>query len=299
LSTALVFPGQGSQRESMATPWAETAGFERWAEADELLGWDVSSLGTRADAERLRKPAACQVALFVHQTVVLETWLAAGGAQPAAVAGHSLGEYNALVAAGVLGFADALALVDARARATERAAEASPGTMVACLGYPVETVTAACAETGASLANDNAPGQMVAAGSAASLEALQARLAETGGPRGRVVAMEVGAAYHSQHMASAADELAPVLRDAPFGHGECPLVANVDAAAHRSSSDWAELLRQQLTAPVRWRESVHTLAGLGIGEVVELAAAPVLTGLVKRTDPSLARRTVTEPGEPA
>jgi [acyl-carrier-protein] S-malonyltransferase len=169
--------------------------------------------------------------------------------------------------------------------------------MVACLGYPVETVTAACAETGASLANDNAPGQMVAAGSAASLEALQARLAETGGPRGRVVAMEVGAAYHSQHMASAADELAPVLGDAPFGHGECPLVANVDAAAHRSSSDWAELLRQQLTAPVRWRESVHTLAGLGIGEVVELAAAPVLTGLVKRTNPSLARRAVTEPGE--
>ncbi len=196
-ATALVFPGQGSQVPGMALPWRDTAGFGRWAQADELLDRDVSRLGVDADADELREPRTCQVALFVHHVVLLDGWRAAGGDEPVAVAGHSLGEYDALVAAGVLGFADALRLVDARASADAEAADAAPGTMVACLGYDVDAVRAACAAAGAHVANDNAPGQVVAAGTAAALEDLAQRLAAEG--RGKVVALDVGAAYQPAH----------------------------------------------------------------------------------------------------
>jgi [acyl-carrier-protein] S-malonyltransferase len=294
MATAVVFPGQGSQRPQMAVPWRETPGFPRWAEADDLLGRDVSRLGTQADADELRRPANCQVALFVHGAVLLDAWRDATGGEIAATAGHSLGEYDALLAAGALEFADALRLVDARARHTEAAAEANPGTMVACLGYAVDDVADACDAVGAHVANDNAPGQIVVSGTREALDALTERLRGTA-DRGKVVTLEVGAAYHSPHMEPAIGPFGEAVAQARFTEAQVPVVANVDASPHRRAEDWPALLVKQIVAPVRWRETVVTFTEEGIDEVVELCASPVLTGLVKRTDRSLARRTVAAP----
>ncbi|HSK97842.1 MAG TPA: ACP S-malonyltransferase [Euzebyales bacterium] len=291
---AVVFPGQGSQRAGMARAWQDHPSFGRWALADELLGWDVTRLGLDADADELRIPHNCQVALFVHGVVLFEAW--AGTATPIAAAGHSLGEYNALVAGGTLDFADGLQLVDARARATQAAADERPGTMVACLGFPVDVVAAACERVGAHLANDNAPGQVVVAGPHEVLDRLRDDLAATG-ERGKVVALEVGAAYHSPHMQPAVEPFGAALDRAAFRDGAVPVVANVDARPHRAAGDWPDVLRAQLTSPVRWRETVATLAEVGVTQVVELGASAVLTGLVKRTDRSLGRHTVVEPAD--
>ena len=292
---AVVFPGQGSQRAGMAQPWRDEPSFSRWAEADDLLGRDVTWLGLDADEDELRVPLNCQVALFVHFVVQHEAWRAAGG-QAHATAGHSLGEYAALVAAGVLGFADGLRLVDARARATQDAADERPGTMVACLGYPVDVVTMACEKVGAHVANDNAPGQLVAAGTAADLDRLREALTATG-ERGRVVTLQVGAAYHSPHMEPAVEPFGAALDAATFSTATLPVVANVDARPHADAGDWPAVLRAQLTSPVRWRETVGTFGELGVTSVVELGPSPVLTGLVKRTDRSLDRWTVIAPAD--
>ena len=293
---ALVFPGQGSQQPAMAAPWRDHPAYARWAEADEVLGRDVTRLGTDADADELREPYNCQIALFVHHVVLLEAWRAAGGEEPVVVAGHSLGEYDALVAAGVLGFADALRLVDARARHTAAAAEANPGTMVACLGFDVEQLRAACAAVGAHVANDNAPGQVVAAGSVEALDALAERLRGSS-EAGRVVRLQVGAAYHSPHMEPAVEPLGAALDAAAFADAAVPVIANVDARPHTAAAEWPSLLRAQVVSPVRWRETVATMAELGVDTVVELGASPVLTGLVKRCDRSLGRRTVSTPDD--
>lgn len=279
----------------MARAWRDHPSFSRWAEADALLGRDVTHLGLDADADELRVPANCQVALFVHFIVQYERWCEAGGATHV-VAGHSLGEYAALVAAGALDFVDGLQLVDARARATQQAADERPGTMVACLGHDVDAVEQACAGAGAHLANDNAPGQVVVAGTADTLEQLRAHL-EASGARGKVVSLEVGAAYHSPHMEPAVERFGAALDAAAFSDARIPVVANVDARVHRTAADWPPLLRAQLVSPVRWRETVATLAELGVTDVVELGPSAVLAGLVKRSDRSLRRTTITTPDE--
>jgi [acyl-carrier-protein] S-malonyltransferase len=292
---AVVFPGQGSQKAGMARAWRDQPAFSRWAEADELLGRDVTRLGLDADEDELRVPVNCQIALFVHFVVQHETWRDAGG-RADVTAGHSLGEYAALVAAGVVDFTDGLRLVDARAGATQDAADQRPGTMVACLGYPVDVVTDACARVGAHVANDNAPGQLVAAGAADDLDRLRDALAATGA-RGKVVTLQVGAAYHSPHMEPAVAPFGAALDSAAFAAAKLPVVANVDARAHRDADEWPALLRTQLVSPVRWRETVSTFGELGVESVVELGPSAVLTGLVKRTDRSMGRRTVVTPDD--
>lgn len=290
-----MFPGQGSQRAGMAAAWREVPAFARWEEAGDLLGRDVRRLGLDAPEDELRAPANCQPALFVHQVVLLETWRTEAGVEPVVVAGHSLGEYNALVAAGALSFADGLRLVDVRARATQEAADQRPGGMVACLGFDVDAVAAACERAGAYVVNDNAPGQVVAAGAPTALEALTTELTEAGPGKVRVLA--VGAAYHSPHMEPAVGVLGAALDRARFGDAAVPVVANVDARPHTAAAEWPGLLRAQVTAPVRWRESVAALAAQGATDVVELGAAPVLVGLVKRTDPALRRHHVGGPDD--
>lgn len=296
VATAVVFPGQGSQRPGMALPWRGDPAFARWDQASDLLGRDVARLGTDAEEEELRQPANCQLALFVHQVVLWEAWHAATGVTPAAFAGHSLGEYDALVAAGALSFADALVLVDARARATQAAAEDRPGTMIACLGFDVADVRDACDGAGGFVANDNAPGQVVVAGPAEALAKVRELLTADGG-RGKVRDLDVGAAYHSPHMEPALEPLGAALDAAGFADTTVPVVANADAGPHTTAGEWAGLLREQVVSPVRWRETVGTLASLGVGEVVELCASSVLCGLVKRTDASLARRSVATPDD--
>lgn len=294
MTLAVVFPGQGSQRPGMAVAWQDVPSASRWAEASELLGWNVARLGTHADADELREPAACQIALYVHHVVLLEAWRAAGSGTATAVAGHSLGEYDALVAAGALSFADGLRLVDARAQATQAAAQRNPGSMLACVGYPDGVVEVAAAAAGAFIANDNAPGQVVVAGRGSALDALRERL---GAVDGRTLSVNVAAAYHSPHMEPAVAPLGRALDAVVFADGTVPVVANVDAAAHILGSDWPDLLRRQVVSPVRWRASILALAALGVTEVVELAAAPVLVNMVKRIDRSLGRRSVTTPEE--
>lgn len=294
MTTAVVFPGQGSQRPQMAAGWRDVPSFARWNEADSILSRDVTRLGLDADADELRVPAQCQVALFVHGVVLLEAWRDATGGEAAFTAGHSLGEYNALVAAGVLDFADGLRLVDARARHTQAAADARPGTMVACLGYDTEVVAAACEAVGAFVANDNAPGQIVVAGSVEVLTRLKDQLAERP-ERGKVVDVEVGAAYHSPHMDDAVEPFRSAVEQARFADAAIPVIANVDAQPHTSAGDWPDLLVRQIVTPVRWRETVGILELEGVTDVVELCAAPVLTGLVKRTARGLGRSSVTSP----
>lgn len=296
MTTAVVFPGQGSQRPQMAAPWRGTTGYPRWSEADDLLGRDVIGLGLHADAAELQRPANCQVALFVHGVVLLEAWQEATGDRMAYTAGHSLGEYVALVAAGILDFAAALRLVDARALHTQAAADARPGTMVACLGYDVDVVRRACEEAGAHVANDNAPGQIVVAGSDEALDRLKKVLAAEEG-RGKVVDVAVGAAYHSPHMDPAVEPFSAAVAETSFSDARIPVVANVDAQPHRSAADWPDLLTRQIVTPVRWRETVTTLESEGVTDVVELCAAPVLTGLVKRTARGLDRHTVVTPDD--
>jgi [acyl-carrier-protein] S-malonyltransferase len=293
-AVALVFPGQGSQQPGMAAAWTEHPAFARWGESDEILGRDVTRLGLEADGAELREPESCQVAVFVHGVVLLDAWRAAGGPAPAAVAGHSLGEYNALHAAGALSFPDALRLVDARARLTQSAADSAPGTMIACLGFSFEDVEEACSQAGAHVANDNAPGQIVVAGAHETLARVKEIL--TDGP-GKVRDVNVGAAYHSPLMTPAVRPFTEELARAAFGDAAIPVVANVDAEVHQAAGEWPDLLVAQLTAPVRWRESVETLASLGVTAVVELGASSVLTGMVKRIDRELDRRAVTAPGD--
>lgn len=295
MTLALIFPGQGSQQPGMAAAWADVPSASRWAEADEVLGWDVSRLGTDAGAEELREPLNCQIALFVHHIVLLEAWQAANpDVAVAMTAGHSLGEYDALVAAGVLPFAEALRLVDVRARATAAAAEAMPGTMVAALGFEVEQVAAACADAGAHVANDNAVGQITVSGTPAQLQAVKDLLAD--GP-GKVRDVPVGAAYHSPHMAAAVEPLGAALDAAPFADARIPVVANVDAAPHTGAGEWPQLLRDQVVRPVRWRESVLAMRDAGVDHVVELGASAVLTAMIKRIDRQVARTNVITPAD--
>lgn len=275
----------------MAEPWRETEAFALWAHADEILGRDVSALGTTATAEELTEPVNCQVALYVHHAVLFTHWRAAGR-QAAVAAGHSLGEYNALHAAGVLSFADGLRLVDQRARATQSAAGSNPGGMVACLGGDAAALRALAEQAGVFLANDNADGQLVLSGSD---EALQRFATAAADQRAKIVRLGVGAAYHSPLMEPAVAPLVAALERTTFAEASIPVIANVDAAAHTGAAEWPALLEAQLTAPVRWRETLLALRDTGVAELVELGASPVLTGLAKRVTPELARRTISTP----
>jgi [acyl-carrier-protein] S-malonyltransferase len=164
--------------------------------------------------------------------------------------------------------------------------------MIACLGFDLDVVQEACSLAGAHVANDNAPGQVVVAGAHDQLAEVKDRLVEGGG---KIRDIDVGAAYHSPLMTPAVEPFTAALAAAEFGDAAIPVVANVDAEAHTSAGEWPEVLQRQLTAPVRWRESVATLAELGAAEVVELGASSVLIPMVKRIDRTLGRRAVTAP----
>lgn len=287
---AVVFAGQGSQRPGMALAWRGDPAFGLWAQADELLGRDVTRLGTTAPAAELRLPANCQVALYVHAAVTYAAWQREGGTA-VVFAGHSLGEYNALQAAGVLSFADGLRLVDQRARATQEAADANPGGMLAIIGGDSDVLRELCQRSGAAIGNDNAPGQLVVSGTDAALTAFTEAADGSGA---KIIRLEVGAAYHSPLMEPAVGPLDAALAATHFADAVAPVIANVDARPHDRGADWPALLRAQLTAGVRWRETLERIAA-SADALVELSASPVLTGMAKRVAPQLARRTITTP----
>jgi [acyl-carrier-protein] S-malonyltransferase len=279
---AVLFPGQGSQRPRMGVPWRDHPAWEVVDRLTEATGRDLAGLLIEADADTLTATRNAQLAAFGLSLVILEAARRAGleDQTARAMAGHSLGEYTALVAAGALPAEDGARLVAARGEAMQLAADREPGTMAAVLGLASDLVAQACRSAeGAWPANDNAPGQIVIAGTVDGVAA--AGEAAKGLGAKRVLPLAVGGAFHTRLMAPARDRLDAALAGAAFTPAAVDVVANVDAGAHREG--WPDLLSAQLVSPVRWRESLLTLSGLGVTHFLELGPGSELSGMVKRT----------------
>ena len=269
----------------MGSSWRDHPSFELVDHASEIVDRDVASLLIDADQETLTHTANAQLATFVTSLVVLDA-AERLGLEPAACAGHSLGEYTALVATGALSYEDGLYLVAERGQAMAEAAEQNPGTMMAVLGLDDDAVEAACvrAEGEVWVANYNAPGQVAIAGERDSVDRA-AEIARQSGAK-RVVSFPVGGAFHTPLMAPARDRLRKALTSVTFHESDPPVVANVDAKSHLEGPDWPSLLSAQLCAPVRWRQTLDTLYASGARTFVELGPGGILTGLAKRVLPT-------------
>ncbi len=279
---AFTFPGQGSQRPGMGRPWVDHESWELVDEATDVAGRDVARLLLDADADELRDTRNAQLTTFVSSLMVLDA-VERLGIDPSFCAGHSLGEYTALAATGALSFEDGVRLVSERAEAMHDAGHENPGTMAAVLGLDDDMVEVACRRADADVwvANFNAPGQIVIAGSEAGVSAAGTIAKELGAKK--VMPLQVSGAFHTPFMAPARDRLRKAIADAVPRDTEVPVVSNVDALAHDTGSDWSSLLSAQLSSPVRWKQSLLTLAGLGVMAFAELGPGGVLTGMTKRT----------------
>ena len=255
----------------------------QWASA--CLGWDLAETLRTASPDELRQTYIAQPAIFCASVAALRALEAAGVPRPAYVAGHSLGEFSALVAAGALSFEAGLLLVARRAEAMQRAADARPGSMSSVLGLSAEGVEMAVEATAQdqvlAVANDNAPGNVVVSGEWTALERLPAAAKELGAKR--VVPLNVGGAFHSPLMAPAVEAFQPHLASAPLRDPSIPVVANATAEPVTEAEELRELLARQLTGRVRWTESVRRMAALGVDTFIEVGPGTVLSGLVKRT----------------
>jgi [acyl-carrier-protein] S-malonyltransferase len=287
MSVAFVFPGQGSQAPGMGLDFAEfdeaAADLYQWASA--CLGWDLAETLRMASPDELRQTYIAQPAIFCVSVAALRALEAAGVPRPAYVAGHSLGEFSALVAAGALSFEAGLLLVARRAEAMQRAADARPGSMSSVLGLSAEGVEMAVEATAQdqvlAVANDNAPGNVVVSGEWTALERLPAAAKELGARR--VVPLNVGGAFHSPLMAPAVEVFEPHLAAAPLRDPAIPVVANATAEPVSDADELRRLLARQLTGRVRWTESVRRMAALGVDTFIEVGPGTVLSGLIKRT----------------
>lgn len=276
------YPGQGSQKAGMGSAWVDHPSWELVAEASEAAGRDVARLLLDADDDELRHTRNSQLATFMVSMIALDA-VTRVGIETAGHAGHSLGEYSALVAAGVVDFYDGVRLVGERGEAMQVAAEEQDGTMAAVMGLDDDLVEQACEQADGDVwvANYNAPGQVVIAGAPSMVDAAGAIAKELGAKR--VMALPVGGAFHTPFMASAKDRLSKAIGKTDFRVPDHPVYANVDAAAQTGAQAWADLLSDQLTSPVRWRQSVHNMCDDGYTTFVELGPGAVLTGTVKRT----------------
>ena len=288
------FPGQGSQKPGMGASWVDHPSWELVAEASEAAGRDVGHLLLEADSEELRATRNSQLSTYVLSLVVLDA-VERTGVEPARVAGHSLGEYSALTAAGTISFEDGVRLVSERGDAMQAAAEASEGTMAAVLGLDDDQVDTACRGTDGDVwvANYNAPGQVVIAGSPGAVDAAGEMAKRLGAKR--TMKLPVGGAFHTPFMASAAERLAKAVSATDLRSPDIPVLANVDAAPHTDPEDWNEILIRQLTSPVRWRAILHELADSGAATYVEVGPGNVLTGMAKRTLKGRSLVAVSEP----
>ena len=277
-----MYPGQGSLRPGMGEVWVEHPSWELVIEASEVAGRDVARLLLTADVSELTQTRNSQLATFVMSMVILDA-VTRIGAEAVGHVGHSLGEYSALTAAGVLDFADAVALVTERGNAMQAAVEEREGAMTAVFGLDDDAVRIACnrAAVDVWIANHNAPGQVVIAGAPDAIHAATAIAGELGARK--VIPLPVGGAFHTPFMASARDRLGKAVDRADFRDPAGMVIANVDAAEHSRGSDWPDLLKAQLTSPVRWRQTMAVLDSTGFTTYVELGPGNVLTGLAKRT----------------
>ena len=276
------YPGQGSQKPRMGEAWSDHPSWELVGEASEAADRDVAGLLLEADAESLTQTRNSQLATFVMSMITLDA-VTRLGAEAAGHAGHSLGEYSALTASGVLDFSDAVKLVTERGDAMQSAADEREGTMAAILGLEDDDVQIACSRVGGDvwLANHNAPGQVVIAGTPEGIDRANAIAKELGAKR--AMPLPVGGAFHTPLMAPARDRLAKAIDQIEFRDPEGVVIANVDASAHPKGADWPDLLKAQLCSPVRWRQTLRTLDQAGFTTYVELGPGSVLSGLAKRT----------------
>jgi [acyl-carrier-protein] S-malonyltransferase len=292
VSTAFVFPGQGSQRPGMGGPWRDSACWSLVEHASEVLGRDVARLLLDADAEELRATREAQVTTFL---VSLLAWEALHDLPDVSVvAGHSLGDFTALVAAGALTCDDGLMLVGARGSAMQEAADAAPGTMAAILGLDDDAVTEVLRGVeGAWPANFNAPAHVVISGTAEGVAAGGEALKAAGARR--VLPLPVGGAFHTPLMEPARVRLETAMREVHLARPAVPVLSGVTAAPY--DEDIPATLSRQLTAPVRWRQLLEQLPALGVDRVVELGPGGVLSGLVKRTLPGVQAVSVARPAD--
>jgi len=285
MKLAFVFPGQGSQSVGMMDGFAaHPVVRETFSEASDALGEDLWALVAQGPADALNLTANTQPVMLAAGVAVWRAWLAAGGPQPAVVAGHSLGEYSALVAAGALAFRDAVPLVRFRARAMQEAVPAGQGAMAAIMGGDDGAVTSACAEAEqgqvVEAVNFNAPGQIVIAGHREAVERAIALAKQKGAKRG--VLLPVSAPFHSSLLRPAADRLAARLAQVPVATPAIPVIHNVDVAEHREHDAIRDALARQAANPVHWTATVRAMADRGVTHVVECGPGRVLAGLVKR-----------------
>ncbi len=279
---AFTFPGQGSQRPGMGRPWVDHESWELVAEASDVAGRDVAYLMLDADADELKDTRNAQLMTFVSSLMVLDA-VERLGIEPSFCAGHSLGEYTALAAVGALSFDEGVRLVSERAEAMHDAGLDNPGTMAAVLGLDDDQVEVACrlADSDVWVANFNAPGQIVIAGSPDGV----ARAADEAKKLGakKVMPLQVAGAFHTPYMAGARDRLRKAIAESHPRDTDVAVVSNVDALAHNQGDEWASLLSAQLTSPVRWKHCLLTLEAAGVTEYVELGPGGVLTGMTKRS----------------
>lgn len=289
-SLALLFPGQGAQFVGMGKDLTETCPEAKalFEQADSVLGYDLSRLCWQGPPERLTRTEHCQPALYVASLAALaalESELKSKGLQlsPRAAAGLSLGEYTALAAAGAFSFADGLRLVRLRGQAMEEASKAAPGMMASVLGLELEPLEAICAQTGAQVANFNAPGQIVISGSREAVGGASAKAKERGAKR--VVPLEVGGAFHSRLMQPAATRLQQALAGLEIHMPRFGVLSNVTGSTHTSSGEVRTLLVEQLTRPVRWVDCVRTMVQGSSPTFLEVGPGAVLKGLVRKIQP--------------
>ena len=266
----------------MGRPWTEHESWELVEEASDVSGRDVGRLLLDADADELKDTRNAQLTTFVSSLMVLDA-VERLGVEPSFCAGHSLGEYTALTATGALGFDDGVRLVVERAEAMHEAGQNNPGTMSAILGLDDELVEVACrrADSDVWVANFNAPGQIVIAGSAEGVAKAVAIAKELGAKK--AMALPVSGAFHTPFMTPARDRLREAIASANPRDTEVPVISNVDAIAHDHGDEWASLLSAQLSSPVRWKQCLQTLNELGVTGFAELGPGGVLTGMAKRT----------------
>ncbi len=298
MKLALVFPGQGSQAVGMMQGFADNKIVrDTFAEASATLGQDLWQLVATGPSEELNATVNTQPVMLTAAFAMYRAWQAAGGPAPAVVAGHSLGEYTALVVSGALTFADALPLVRFRAQAMQEAVPVGTGAMAAILGLDDDAVRAACAEAAqgeiVEAVNFNAPNQVVIAGHKAAVE----RGAEAAKARGakRAVMLPVSAPFHSSLLKPAADRLQKRMHSVTLLAPQIAIINNVDVAMVNDPVQIKDALARQACNPVRWVETVRAFAAQGVTHVVECGPGKVLAGLTKRIEGSLQGYAVTDP----
>ena len=286
---AFVFPGQGAQFVGMGKDLYENnpVAKEMFDKANEILGFNITDLMFNGTDEDLRQTKVTQPAIFLHSVILAKTM--GDDFNPDMVAGHSLGEFSALVAAGALSFEDGLRLVSARAQAMQKACEKTPSTMAAVLALPdakVEELSASVTEGVVVPANYNCPGQIVISGSIEGVDAACAKMLEAGAKR--ALKLKVGGAFHSPLMEPARAELADAIAHTDFHAPKCPVYQNVNAEPQTDPETIKKNLIAQLTAPVRWTQTIQNMIAAGADTFIEVGPGAVLQGLVKKISSEVA-----------